>query len=443
MLRGAVSTSLLALTLTGCSWVDADEARICRSALPALEPGRRIEVTRTITGPEPHSVRVDYVATSADRRSARFAVCRFAPDRVQAGKAELIDIVTPEGPLGGARTYLLRHYYLETPEGAAGDPGPADRNADLTELRPTVAYGLEQFLVGLPRTAIYALIAAAYALVFGLVGRINLAFGEIAAIGAAAAGLGVAAFAAGGFAASLAGLAVALLLAILGGALHAAVTGEVAFGWIRAQRSQASLIATVGLSLSLMEYLRLAGGAVPHWIPALGGSPIAVARAGSFIVTLTPVSLATSAIALAAALALIILMRRSGFGRAWRAQAQDGRAAALFGIDPLRVLRGTLLIAGALAGLAGGLVAIQYGALGFADGFQLGLKALAAALLGGVGSVGGALIGGLAIGAFETLWSAYLPIDARDLALYLVLIGVIVLRPNGFAGCQLTACDRI
>ena len=230
-------------------------------------------------------------------------------------------------------------------------------------------------------------------------------------------------------------------MALIAGALHAAVTGEIAFGWIRPERAQASLIATVGISLSLMEYLRLGSGAVPHWIPPFGASAVPVARAASFVVTVTPVALATGVLALGAAAVLVLGVRVSNFGRARRAQADDARAAALFGVDPRRMLSGTLVIAGAMAGLAGGLVAIQYGALGFADGFALGLKALTAAILGGVGSVGGAMLGGIAIGVFETVWSAYLPIEGRDLALYLVLVGVIVLRPGGFAGCQTR--DRI
>ena len=94
----------------------------------------------------------------------------------------------------------------------------------------------------------------------------------------------------------------------------------------------------------------------------------------------------------------------------------------------------TFAASGALAGLAGALAAVQFGALGFAGGFGLGLKALAAAILGGVGSVAGALIGGLAIGLFETLWSAYLPIEGRDLALFVVLVLFITLKPEGLFG---------
>jgi branched-chain amino acid transport system permease protein len=335
----------------------------------------------------------------------------------------------------GASLYLLKRYYLGGAEAAASVPPPEDVRAGLSALPAPLAYLAQQVLAGLPGMALYGLLGAAYALVFGLVGRINLAFGEIAAVGAAAAGLGVALVVAGGLTATLPGLAAGTALAILAGALHSVVTGKVAFGWIGAGRTQASLIATIGLSLVLMEYLRLAGGTVPAWIPPVAANPVALARAGTFIVTLTPIAAITALCGIAAATALVWLMRGSAFGRAWRAQADDPVAAALFGIDGRRLLTHTLLLAGGLAGLAGALTAIQFGALGFAGGFQLGLKALAAAILGGVASVGGALLGGLAIGVIETLWSAYGPIAGRDLALDLVLVAAIVLRPNGFAGC--------
>ena len=106
-------------------------------------------------------------------------------------------------------------------------------------------------------------------------------------------------------------------------------------------------------------------------------------------------------------------------------------------IDRRALLVATLCLGGGLAGLAGGLTAVQFGALGFVGGFQLGLKALAASILGGIGSVGGALLGGLTIGAFEIIWSAAMPIESRDIALCAVLILAIVLRPRGLFGSAL------
>lgn len=423
----------LALALAGCAVIDADAARLCRSALPAIEDeGVRVEVIRTAGGPEARSLRIDYRTLRDGRTVTRYAICRFSAG---TGRAKLAGITTDRGQVSGARLYLLNRYYLDTPDGVAGDPGAGDPTAGLPEWPAGVAYGAQQALAGLPGAAITALLAAAYALVFGLVGRINLAFGEIAAVGGVAAGIAVAALVP---AAGLTAVAVmaALVVAIAAAALHAAVAGYAAFAAVPVSRARSSLVATLGASLALMEYLRLAGGPAPAWVPPMGGA-MPIAKAGTFIVTATPVSLATSATGAVAAVALVLAMRFSGFGRAWKACADDARAAALFGIDRRALLVATLCLGGGLAGLAGGLTAVQFGALGFTGGFQLGLKALAASVLGGIGSVGGALLGGLVIGMFETIWSATMPIGTRDIALDAVLILAIVLRPRGLFGSAL------
>jgi branched-chain amino acid transport system permease protein len=245
---------------------------------------------------------------------------------------------------------------------------------------------------------------------------------------------GVAASLALGATAPLAGLALGVLLSAGASALHGAVGGHFALVRVRGRSGQASLIATVGLSLALTEYLRLAQSPVTVWLPPIGSDALPLARAGSFVASVTPVSLLTAATGLLAALLLVLLLRFSAFGRAWRAYADDPLAASLCGIDGARLLLATLALSGALAGLAGTLVVVQFGGLGFAGGFGLGLKALIAAVLGGIGSVGGALLGGFAVGAFETLWSAAMPIEARDVALYAALVAVLVFRPGGFFG---------
>ncbi len=426
--------------IVGCSLaVDADQTRICRMSLPALEAsGARVLVRQVLHGREPNTVRINYHAIRPGGGPAlsRFAVCRFGQG-LSVGKAELVGITTDRGTISPAAIYLLRRYYLDTPDALEGDPGPGEAAVALPEINHGLAYAAEQVLVALPRVAIYGLLAAAYALVLGLVGRINLAFGELAAVGAAAMGLVVAALSIAGSGSILPGLAIGLAVASITAALYGAVAGHVAFVIIPARRSQASLIATIGLSLALMEYLRLAGGATPNWIPPVGAEPWLLARAGNFVVTITPISVLTTFVGLAAAVGLLAILRFSRFGQEWRSASDDPGAAALFGVNNLRLALATFAISGALAGLAGALVAIQYGALGFADGFQLGLKALAAAILGGIGSVPGGLVGGLAIGLFETLWSAYLPIEGRDLAVYLLLILLITLRPEGLFGATL------
>jgi branched-chain amino acid transport system permease protein len=429
----------LAAVLAACTFsVDAEQARICRITLPALnDPGARMVVERAQPGPGERAVRLDYrVEGLVGPPVRRWALCRFAAGGLSPNKAELVGVETDRGPLSGSSVYLLRRFYVDSAEGLMGDPGEGDRAAGLREAPEPVAYLVQQVLVGLPRTGIYALLAAAYALVFGLVGRINLAFGELAAVGATATVSGVALAASLGSSAPFAGLGLGILCALFAGALYSAVGGHFTVARIPSRSPQPSLIATVGLSLFLMEYLRVAQSPVTIWIPPIWSDIMPLLRAGTFVAGVTPVSLVTGGIALVAAAALLMLMRRSGFGRAWRAYADDPKAAALSGVDGRGLLVKTLALAGGMAGLAGTLVVVQYGGLGFAGGFQLGLKALIAAVLGGIGSVAGALIGGIAIGAFETLWSAYFPIEMRDVALYASLVAVLVFRPGGLLGTR-------
>jgi branched-chain amino acid transport system permease protein len=419
--------------MTSCAGqVDADQARVCRRALPALNPeGTPIEVLRTAPGRLHLTIRIDYRVERPGRSPLdRWITCRFAAAGLAGNKADLQGVETERGPLTGAAVYLLKRYYIDTPDGVRGDPGREEQG--LREVSPGLAYALQQGLVGLPRTAIYGLLAAAYALVFGLVGRINIAFGELAAVGGAATVAGVAAAAAFGVTAPLPGLALGLLAALAAGSLHAAVGGHYAIR--RVAGAQGSLIATVGLSLALMEYLRLAQSPVAVWIPPVWSDALPLLQAGAFVVSITPVSLLTTGLGLLAGSGLVVLMELSRFGRAWRASADDPLAAALCGVDAGALLTRTLALSGAVAGLGGVLIVVQYGGLGFAGGFIFGLKALIAAILGGIGSVPGALLGGVAIGLFETVWSTFLPIEGRDIALYAALVVVLMVRPGGLVG---------
>jgi branched-chain amino acid transport system permease protein len=424
------------LLFAGCGLsIDAEQSRVCRALLPALNTNGQVRIRSIQGGPHARTVRILYDLEQADRAPAeRWVICRFAAEGLSPNKADLIDVFTEEGPLSDASLYLLKRFYLETPDAVSGAPGA--QAGPSVQLPAALAYSLQQLLVSLPRTAIYGLLAAAYALIFGLVGRINLAFGELAAVGSAATVSGAALVLVSGASSPFLGLAAGLLCAAFAGALHSFVGGYFTLARVHARSTQPSLSATVGLSLALMEYLRLAQSPVTVWLPPVWTQAWPLARAGEFVVILTPITLATSSIGLALGLLLLWLVYASPFGRSWRAYADDPKAAALFGVDGARLLAATLALAGAMAGLSGMLIVAQYGGLGFAGGFQFGLKALIAAIIGGIGSVAGGLLGGIAVGLFETLWSAYLPIEARDLALYTALVLFLVFRPGGFLGIR-------
>jgi branched-subunit amino acid ABC-type transport system permease component len=332
-----------------------------------------------------------------------------------------------------ASFYLLRRFYLEDPTEPPPDPG-APRIEDLPGIPAALAYGLQQGLSALPSAAIYSLLAAAYALVYGLNGRIILSFGEFAALGALASVVGVALILSLAVSTPLSGLAVAFMTAILAAALHGFAMGRFVLRHLERASGQQMLIATIGLAIAMSEYLRLVQGPELRWLPPVLNNPIPLARAGDFIVTLNPLAAGLAALGLVVALGLVALIRRTAYGRAWRAVADDQRTAALFGVDGRAVHDVAVIIACALCGMAGVIVTVIYGGMGFAGGFSLGLKALVAAILGGIGSVGGAALGGLLIAAFEAAWSATLPIELRDLAVYSLLAIVLILRPGGIFG---------
>jgi branched-subunit amino acid ABC-type transport system permease component len=171
-----------------------------------------------------------------------------------------------------------------------------------------------------------------------------------------------------------------------------------------------------------------------RWSPPIFNMPVGLARSGDYIVTATPMALAVTLIALVTAAALIVTMRRSRFGRVWRACADDPLAAALMGLSPSRTLLLTFILASLMAGLGGAITTLYYGGAAHSGGLLVGLKALIAAILGGIGSVPGAFLGGLLLGAAESLWSSLFPIELRDPVIYALLAIVLVIKPGGFRG---------
>lgn len=424
------------LAFAGCGTeFDTDQVRLCRQAIPPLNPpNARIEIESATRGPVPRALRLFYRVQLGDGVARHRSIdCLFAGEGGALGPGTLIGIASDGRPMSDASFYLLRRFYLEDRAEPPLDPG-APRIEELPSVPPALAYSLQQGLSALPSAAIYSLLAAAYALVYGLNGRIILSFGEFAALGALASVVGVALMLSLAVSTPLSGLAVAFATAILAAALHGFAMGRFVLRHLERASGQQMLIATIGLAIAMSEYLRLAQGPELRWLPPVLNNPVPLARAGDFIVTLNPLAVGLAALGLVVALGLVALIRRTAYGRAWRAVSDDQRTAALFGVDGRAVHDVAVIIACAVCGMAGVIVTVIYGGMGFAGGFSLGLKALVAAILGGIGSVGGAALGGLLIAAFEAVWSATLPIEQRDLAVYSLLAIVLILRPGGIFG---------
>lgn len=450
-MRFLLPTILLVLALASCGEsFDTDQQRLCRQAIPALNaPGTPIRIERVEDGPRANLLRIVYIAGAETGPARRRSIdCLFAGEGQSLQRGALIGIANDGQPMSDASFYLLRRFYLENREEPPPDPGAARTDA-LPELSPGFAYGLQQGLSALPSAAIYSLLACAYALIYGLTGRIILSFGEFAALGALAAVVGAALLVSIAASTPASGLVVAFVVAILVCALHGFAMGRFILGPLdhafdplgqgrqaplRQAPGQQVLIATIGLSIALSEYLRLAQGTGLRWLPPVFNEPMALARAGSFIVTVTPLGLTVAAMGFAVTLGLVLMIARSAYGRAWRAVSDDARTAALFGVDARAVHDRALILACAASGMAGVIVTAVYGGMGFAGGFSLGLKALVGSILGGIGSPAGAALGGLCIALFEVLWSATMPLEQRDIAVYALLAVVLILRPGGFFG---------
>jgi branched-chain amino acid transport system permease protein len=419
--------------LAGCVAVsDADQARICRTVLPVLHAaGTTLHILRQTdlaTGP---GVRIDYtVESTAEPPSAHFVECGFAGRSQSAGRQQLINLSVDGQSLSESRLYFLQRFWLDSSEAWISDPAPVARADRAPEVSYGLAYGLQQGVNALPLCAIYALLASAYSLVYGLVGRINLAFGEMAAAGGYAALFGVVLGGKG----LLLPLLLAAVLAVSTAGFHGVLIGRYVFAPLHRATGQQALVATVGLALFLQEYLRLTQGAGLRWVSPIFNAPFPLVRAGSFITTVTPIALMVAGCACMVACALLMVIKSTRFGRDWRAFADDPHMAAMSGVNPQAIFLKTFALASALAGLTGYSITIFYGGLGFNASTVLGLKALIAAILGGIGSVPGAFLGGLAIGVLEAMWSAAFPVQYRDLAIYALLAAILIWRPGGFLG---------
>ena len=423
-----------AATLAGCSPVlETDQARLCRMALPALMPREeRIAILAQTPDADGRGLRVAFTAQPPGQEPRNhLASCRFREPGRPRESRDLTSLVLDGRSISEARLFFLVRYWLATPEGRAADPAPLGDVSALPRAPHAVAYGLQMALDGLPLASIYALLAAAYSLIYGLIGRINFAFGEMAA--------------AGGYAAAIAALAMIgwppapLLIAafVLAAAVASAwgfAAGRVVFIPLRQARGQQVLVASVGLALFLRELLRLTQGDRSSWMSPELNQPFALARGGDFVAVATPMAFVVSVVTLAAGLGLVLIFRFSRVGREWRAYADDPLAAEMMGVSPAATTARAFALSGALAGLAGATMTAAFGAVGYGLSATLTLKALTAAIIGGIGSLPGAFLGGFIVGAAETGWSALFPIDYRDIAVYVLLTIFIALRPSGLLG---------
>ncbi|MAM00069.1 high-affinity branched-chain amino acid ABC transporter permease LivH [Hydrocarboniclastica marina] len=297
-----------------------------------------------------------------------------------------------------------------------------------------VMYFIQQLLNGLTVGSAYALIAIGYTMVYGIIGMINFAHGEIYMIGAYAALIVITGLTALGIAALPLILLIALVCAMLISSAYGWSVERVAYRPLRGSHRLIPLISAIGMSIFLQNYVRLAQGSRNIGVPQLFEGGWSFGGADTFQVTFSYLQMVIFVLTFLAMLALTLFISRSRLGRACRAVSQDLGMASLLGIDTNKIISVTFVIGAALAAVAGLLLSMYYGSIDPLFGFIAGLKAFTAAVLGGIGSIPGALLGGLILGIAESMTSGYLSSEYKDVVSFGLLILILLFRPTGLLG---------
>ncbi|MBB4301750.1 branched-chain amino acid transport system permease protein [Rhodobium orientis] len=302
-------------------------------------------------------------------------------------------------------------------------------------------YFLQQLINGLTLGSIYGLIAIGYTMVYGIIGMINFAHGDIFMVGAFIALIAITAL---GFVASTGiGLIIlALMLVLVISMLFAAVYGwtveRLAYRPLRGSFRLAPLITAIGMSIALQNYVQIAQGArVKPLQPIItGGYTITetMTENGLFAVQLSNIQILIIVTTVILMTLFSLLIAKTSLGRSQRACEQDRKMAALLGVNVDRTISLTFVVGAALAAVAGLMFLLYYGVIDFYIGFVAGVKAFTAAVLGGIGSLPGAMLGGLLIGLIETFWSGYFTVEYKDVAAFSILAIVLIFMPSGLLG---------
>ncbi len=298
---------------------------------------------------------------------------------------------------------------------------------------------VQQLVNGLVLGSIYALVALGYTLVYGILELINFAHGEVTMMGAMVALAVMGALM--GVAPDMPGIAMALtglLVAIPACMMLGYSIERLAYRPLRNAPRLAPLITAIGVSILLQNIAMMVWGkqyiAFPHILPE--------GRHAVLGATITDVQILILLLTTAIMAGLVLLVKRTNLGRAMRAVAQSRPVAQLMGVNVNQVVSATFIIGSALAAVAGVMVAANYGQAHYYMGFMLGLKAFSAAVLGGIGNIAGAMLGGLLLGVIESLGAGYigditggfLGSHYQDVFAFFVLILVLVFRPSGLLG---------
>ena len=292
-------------------------------------------------------------------------------------------------------------------------------------------YFIQQLINGLTLGSIYGLIAIGYTMVYGIIGMINFAHGDIFMIGSFIA---LATFLILTSVLGFAFLPVVLLIVLIIAMLFTAAWGwsveRLAYRPLRGSFRLAPLITAIGMSIVLQNFVQISQGARVKPLPPQiqGGIQLMPGVQLSYM----QIIIIVSTVVLMAGFTLLI--SRTSLGRAQRACEQDRKMASLLGVNVDRTISLTFVMGAALAAVAGFMFLLLYGVIDFYIGFLAGVKAFTAAVLGGIGSLPGAMLGGLLIGLIEVFWSGYFSVEYKDVAAFSILAIVLIFLPSGLLG---------
>jgi branched-chain amino acid transport system permease protein len=294
---------------------------------------------------------------------------------------------------------------------------------------------VQQLINGLTLGSIYGLIAIGYTMVYGIIGMVNFAHGDVFMVSAfvslitfllVTSWLGISS------------IALALLIVLIVAMVFTSIVNwaieRVAYRPLRGSFRLAPLISAIGMSIFLSNFVQVTQGPTNKSTPPMLREVIVLMSGNGYDVTLSYRQIAIWLVTAVLLGGFWFLVSRTALGRAQRACEQDQKMAALVGVDVNQTISITFVIAAALAAVAGTMYLMYYGVVSFSDGFVPGVKAFTAAVLGGIGSLPGAVVGGLLIGLIETMWSAYFSIDYKDVAAFCILAITLIFLPQGLFG---------
>ncbi|HQT39990.1 MAG TPA: branched-chain amino acid ABC transporter permease LivH [Acidocella sp.] len=285
---------------------------------------------------------------------------------------------------------------------------------------------------GITLGMIYGLIAVGYTMVYGIIGMINFAHGDVFMVGAFVGIIVLTALT--GVTSVPMGILAALILSAGVCALYGFSIERVAYRPLRGSFRLAPLISAIGMSILLENYVQTSQGALERAIPVAVPGGFVLMNENGFVVQLSWMQIAIVVVTLVTLGIFTYIVTKTPLGRSMRAVEQDAKMAALLGIDTNRTISYTFIIGSALAAVAGVMFLLYYGVIDFYIGFNAGIKAFTAAVLGGIGSLPGAVLGGLLIGLIEAFWSGYATVAYKDVAVYSILAIVLMFMPTGLLG---------